>query len=434
MHSLEQLRSGELTGTTRLDLSAGLVEFPREIFDLADSLEVLNLSGNRLSRLPDDLPRLHRLRILFCSENAFTQVPAVLGQCPQLEMVGFKSNAIEHLPAAALPPKLRWLILTDNRLTHLPAELGHCQRLQKLMLAGNQLRVLPDSLAQLHNLELLRIAANRLEHLPGWLLQLPRLAWLAFAGNPCSDHEEHLSLARHPHPPVPREQLALGELLGQGASGLIHRAEWQVLGQTPRAMAVKLFKGAVTSDGLPHSEMAACLAAEPHANLTRVVGPLRQETGQPDGLLLELIEPRYQVLAGPPSLASCTRDVYAPERRFRADEALLIARGVASAVAQLHRSGILHGDLYAHNLLVDATGDCLLSDFGAASFFASESAEGLALQRLEVRAFGCLLEELLQRSDASLTEALEPLLQRCLHSEPGQRPLFAEISRALQDV
>lgn len=101
MHSLEQLRRGELTGISRLDLSAGLVEFPREIFDLADSLEVLNLSGNRLSSLPDDLPRLHRLRILFCSENAFTQVPAVLGQCPQLEMAGFKSNAIEHLPAAA---------------------------------------------------------------------------------------------------------------------------------------------------------------------------------------------------------------------------------------------------------------------------------------------------------------------------------------------
>ncbi|MBB6342998.1 hypothetical protein HNP49_003186 [Pseudomonas fluvialis] len=434
MHSLEQLRRGELAGITRLDLSADLLEFPREIFDLADSLEVLNLSGNRLSCLPDDLPRLHRLQILFCSENAFTQVPAVLGQCPQLEMVGFKSNAIEHLPAAALPPQLRWLILTDNRLTHLPEELGHCQRLQKLMLAGNQLRELPDSLAQLHNLELLRIAANRLEHLPAWLLHLPRLTWLAFAGNLCSDHEEKLSLARHPHPPVPRSQLALGELLGQGASGLIHRATWQVPGQAPRAMAVKLFKGAVTSDGLPHSEMAACLAAEPHANLARVVGPLQQEAGQPDGLLLELIDPRYQVLAGPPSLASCTRDVYAPERRFSPDEALRIARGVAAAVAQLHRSGILHGDLYAHNLLADASGDCLLSDFGAASFFAPESDEGLALQRLEVRAFGCLLEELLQRSDASLAEALEPLRQRCLDSEPEQRPLFAEISRALQDA
>ncbi len=46
MHTLQQLRSGELAGATRLDLSCGLREFPREIFELADSLEVLNLSGN----------------------------------------------------------------------------------------------------------------------------------------------------------------------------------------------------------------------------------------------------------------------------------------------------------------------------------------------------------------------------------------------------
>ncbi|ORE25079.1 protein kinase, partial [Pseudomonas aeruginosa] len=39
MHTLQQLRSGELAGTARLDLSCGLREFPREIFELADSLE-----------------------------------------------------------------------------------------------------------------------------------------------------------------------------------------------------------------------------------------------------------------------------------------------------------------------------------------------------------------------------------------------------------
>lgn len=429
MHSLEQLRRGELAGIRRLDLAADLDEFPREIFDLADSLEVLNLSGNRLRALPHDLSRLHRLQVLFCSDNPFETLPEVLGDCAQLEMVGFKSNRLREVPAAALPEKLRWLILTDNQIEALPDALGERPRLQKLMLAGNRLSELPPSLGALHQLELLRIAANRLETLPDWLLQLPRLAWLAFAGNPGSDRAEAAALASHPQAPIAREQLVLGELLGQGASGLIHRARWG-----EREVAVKLFKGQMTSDGLPHSEMAACLAAEPHANLARVVGPLQQEAGQPDGLLLELIDPRYQVLAGPPSLASCTRDLYAKERRFSPDQALRIARGVASAVTQLHGGGILHGDLYAHNLLVDASGDCLLSDFGAASFFAPDSAEGMALQRLEVRAFGCLLEELLQRSDASLAEALEPLLQRCLHSEPGQRPLFAEISRALQDV
>jgi Leucine-rich repeat (LRR) protein len=140
MHTLDQLRAGYLAGVTRLDLSAGLTEFPREIFDLADSLEILNLSGNALSSLPTDLPRLHRLRVLFCSDNQFTAVPEVLGQCPQLSMVGFKANQLRTLPAAALPPLLRWLILTDNQLESLPPEIGDCLQLQKLMLAATSSR------------------------------------------------------------------------------------------------------------------------------------------------------------------------------------------------------------------------------------------------------------------------------------------------------
>lgn len=95
MHTLQQLRSGELAGATRLDLSCGLREFPREIFELADSLEVLNLSGNALDSLPDDLGRLHRLKVLFCSANDFDELPAAVGDCPALSMVGFKSNLRE---------------------------------------------------------------------------------------------------------------------------------------------------------------------------------------------------------------------------------------------------------------------------------------------------------------------------------------------------
>ena len=178
MDTLAQLRAGQLTGITRLDLACGLTEFPREIFDLADSLEVLNLSGNDLSSLPDDLHRLTRLRVLFCSDNLFTELPACLGQCAALTMIGFKANAIETVPGAALPPLLRWLILTDNRITELPTELGDRPYLQKLMLAGNRLQRLPRSLSQCHRLELIRIAANQLSELPEWLLALPSLTWL----------------------------------------------------------------------------------------------------------------------------------------------------------------------------------------------------------------------------------------------------------------
>jgi Leucine-rich repeat (LRR) protein len=133
-----------VAGITRLDLSCGLTEFPREIFELADTLEVLNLSGNALSSLPDDLHRLTRMRVLFCSDNLFTELPECVGQCAALTMIGFKANRIRHVPGAALPPLLRWLILTDNCI-------DNCQRTgrapvpAKLMLAGNRLQALPAS-------------------------------------------------------------------------------------------------------------------------------------------------------------------------------------------------------------------------------------------------------------------------------------------------
>lgn len=437
MHTLEQLRAGQLTGLTRLDLSAGLTEFPREIFDLADTLEILNLSGNALSSLPADLPRLRKLRVLFCSDNQFTAVPEVLGECPQLSMVGFKANQIHTLPAAALPPRLRWLILTDNQLASLPPEIGSCQHLQKLMLAGNQLTTLPETLANCTNLELLRIAANQLTALPAWLLALPRLSWLAYAGNPFSAAAEAAVVARHPIAAIPWAQLRIEQQLGEGASGVIYRAGWHRGAAVPTEVAVKLFKGAVTSDGLPHSEMAACISAGLHPNLIAVRGKIAGHPAEAEGLVLELIDPIFGNLAGPPSLATCTRDVYAPSAAFGLAAALRMAQGIASAAAHLHAQGIMHGDLYAHNILYTKAGESLLGDFGAACFFdPADVATAEALQRLEVRAFGCLLDELLAHcpevaAAPAVAQAWLALAQRCTQPEVAARPLLAEIERAL---
>ena len=112
----------------------------------------------------------------------------------------------------------------------------------------------------------------------------------------------------------------------------------------------------MTSDGLPACEMAAALAAGDHANLTQVLGRV---VGHPDGTLgvvMTLIAPGYCNLAGPPSFESCTRDVYAADARFAFESVLHMARGVASALAHLHDRGIMHGDLYAHNLFANPMG------------------------------------------------------------------------------
>lgn len=430
MHTLAQLKAGQLAGITRLDLSCGLTEFPREIFELADSLQILNLSGNALSRLPDDLHRLPHLRVLFCSDNAFTELPECLGQCAQLSMIGFKANRISHVPAAALPPLLRWLILTDNCISHLPHELGERARLQKLMLAGNHLADLPESLANCHRLELLRIASNRFTRLPEWLLRLPSLTWLAYAGNPVEMAVE--VAADDATPNIAWAELELAEVLGEGASGVIRKALW-----TPRALpvAVKLYKGTITSDGSPLHEMQACIAAGLHPNLIKVQGRV---VGHPDGqaaLVMDLIDPSYRNLAALPSLASCTRDVYQADTRFSAEVALRMARGIASVAAHLHRHGITHGDLYGHNILWNEAGDCLLGDFGAASFHATvNTVETRALQRIEVRAFGVLLGELLERVEAAMSDELVELQRTCCQPDVLARPSFEEIEVLLNAI
>ncbi|TKK32978.1 protein kinase [Pseudomonas sp. CFBP13528] len=426
MNTLAQLKAGQLAGATRLDLACGLTEFPREIFELADSLEILNLTGNALSSLPDDLHRLRHLRVLFCSDNAFTELPECLGRCAQLSMIGFKANRIDTVPAAALPPQLRWLILTDNCISRLPDELGQRPLLQKLMLAGNQLTQLPPSLAQCENLELIRIASNRLTHLPQWLLSMPSLTWLAYAGNPV---EMAVTVTADATPDIPWTDLQLGEVLGEGASGIIRKALWK-----PRALpvAVKLYKGTITSDGSPLHEMQACIAAGLHPNLIKVQGRV---SGHPDhqaALVMDLIDPSYRNLAALPSLASCTRDVYSPGTRFSLDVALRMARGIASVAAHLHRHGITHGDLYGHNILWNAAGDCLLGDFGAASFHATaDTLETKALQRIEVRAFGVLLGELLARVEGAVADELVELQLGCCQPQVLARPSFDEIESLL---
>ena len=435
--TLSQLRAGQLKGIQRLDLGYGLTEFPREIFDLADSLEVLNLSGNALTSLPDDLPRLHKLRVIFGSDNRFTTLPDVLGQCPQLQMVGFKANQIQNVPAAALPPQLRWLILTDNQIEALPASIGECSQMQKLMLAGNRLRQLPDQLAQCLQLELLRISANQLGVMPPWLVDLPRLAWLACAGNPFSD--AHAQAHQHvPSTAVEWRNLRLQHVLGEGASGVIYQALLTTHRDShhdncePSPVALKLFKGAVTSDGWPHSELAACLAAasKPHPHVIPVIGPLAGHPEGTAGLVMQLIPPRFGTLAGPPSLQTCTRDVYPAGIDFSQQKIMRIALGVAHAAAHLHTRGLLHGDLYAHNVQCDADGFCLLGDMGGASFLPADRAASQALQRLEVRAFGCLLEELLAHGVQAPPAALTALRDTCLGT-PAKRPLFGQILQSL---
>lgn len=391
LHSLSQLKSGELTGIQHLKLSENLTEFPLEILSLADSLEILDLSDNHLNALPDDFSQLHKLKIFFASNNNFESLPEVLGQCPNLEMIGFKSNVISHVPANSLPLKLRWLILTNNLIETLPDSLGERPRLQKLALAGNRLTRLPQTMAQLSNLELLRISANGLTECPDQLLNLPKLAWFAFAGNPfCQSH-----IAVESVPEVASSSYSLQQVLGQGASGVISKAAWhQPQAAFPNDIAVKVFKGEVTSDGYPKDELQACLKVGNHPYLVQSLAQVNE-----DGylaLIMNLIPSHYRNLGLPPCFNSCTRDTFWPDFTLTISQIDKIVAQMESVFEHLHENQVCHGDLYAHNTLFDEQANIIFGDFGAASMYHMlTTKQQQQIKQVEHRALEHFIDDLL---------------------------------------
>jgi hypothetical protein len=97
--------------------------------------------------------------------------------------------------------------------------------------------------------------------------------------------------------------------------------------------------------------------------------------------------------------------------------------------------------VYAHNILWDpASGAALLSDFGAATLLPSgDAALRHKLQALDVRAFGCLLEELIARvlpdvRYAKVVAQVAELAQACLHLHGRERPTMVALAQHLARI
>lgn len=344
------------------------------------------------------------------------------------------------IPEHAFPRKLRWLILTNNEIKEIPRSIGLCGRLQKCMLAGNQLCSLPVEMALCRKLGLLRLSANKLEELPEWLFELPELSFLSFAGNPCTPS----GMADNPVlDDIKWADLNVQNLLGEGASGIISKGLWKT-SATEKDVAIKLFKGEVTSDGSPADEMNACIAAGQHANLIDPIGKIHEHPESKRGLVLELIPPHYTNLGLPPTLESCTRDAYVPGMVLELEKCKEILRGIASAAAHLHERGVKHGDLYAHNILIEKDGHALLGDFGAATLYGKEYDMAEKVERMEVLAFGHLIEDLLglverkigwvDEKEAIGIEGLSTLHWKCTSPVVGDRPCFLEVLEELEGL
>ena len=386
--------------------------------DLA-CLTKLNLPNCGLSSLPPELPTLlPNLSILFMPKNHFEELPETVGSCQQLQMISFKDNGMKRIHPEALQCQLRWLILTGNSLEEIPETIGRCHKLQKLMLSGNSLTKLPSTVSKLENLELVRLACNQFGESPTQLLQLPNLRWVALSNNPflyglnsrgANDSDKHNNNIL----PIIDDSILEDDkwpVLGQGAGGVTRKATWaNDDAGSPQVVAVKTYSGEITSDGSPQDERAINVVAA-SLNDDSLIKLFGQTSGN-HSLVMEFLD-GYEALAGPPSLESCSRDVYDPNQQNKliGNETLCwsIVMNMLRVLCKLHQKGINHGDFYAHNILISTktgttsqsnettttTKDVKLSDFGAAFFYDSNTEYGKYIQTIELRSFIVLVEEL----------------------------------------
>jgi len=175
---LEMRRSG------RCDLSGRrLTALPQEICELTD-LRILTLDGNHLATLPAEIGQLVGLRALRLDGNQLTEMPVEIGQLTHLQTLTLHQNRLTALPAEiGQLTDLETLTLDGNQLTALPAQIGQLAHLQVLRLDGNQLTALPAQIGQLTDLNMLTLDGNQLTALPAQIGQLTSLQTLKLDGN-----------------------------------------------------------------------------------------------------------------------------------------------------------------------------------------------------------------------------------------------------------
>ncbi|CAK7217731.1 hypothetical protein SCUCBS95973_003244 [Sporothrix curviconia] len=459
-----------------------------------------------------------QLRWLILTDNRLAHIPASIGRCARLEKCMLAGNQLTGLPdAMARCQNLTLLRLAANRLEALPGWLLSMPRLAFLSFAGNPCSA-ANALSSAKDTAAPATSASQstLPHVDWNQIEMHHVLGEGASGiiskgtirstiggsgnagtaassrgpssalNSCGPSGFNTPSLSGTSTPALSVSSGASSVFSTATSSLsaLSATTSASAGTNPSSstlspspslslspstpVAVKIFRGALTSDGTPYDEMAACMAAGQHVNLVQVHGQIRWGEDEEEdaeeaieanetkeaapasfrgGLIMELIPPQYRVLGQPPSFDSCTRDCFdtaSDNSHLPVPAAMAILSGVASAAAHLHARGIAHGDLYAHNILVaravdantaDAATHAILSDFGAATLYGSTGLESLEkLEKLEVLAFAHLVEDvvgLMAEEPSSIRQQLLRLHEQCAVQDVTKRPAFSTLVREL---
>ncbi|KAI5303197.1 hypothetical protein KEM56_007802, partial [Ascosphaera pollenicola] len=149
-------------------------------------LETLDIKGNNLTMLCDEITSLTSLHVLDVSDNSLTSFPAaIFTNVPLLELNAKNNKLHGDLISAPITnvSRLQTLNVTGNALTRLsPLDDLSLPSIKQLLIGGNRITDLPDMSTWTH---LMNIVAddNKLTKLPDGFTELSSLRIADFTGN-----------------------------------------------------------------------------------------------------------------------------------------------------------------------------------------------------------------------------------------------------------
>lgn len=127
------------------------------------SLESINLSGNQIESLSQDIGNLSQLRSLDVGFNQLKSLPDGVGLLNNLRHLKAASNQIGYLPGnLGQSRSLITLDLSYNQLTSIPGEIGNCPDISEIHLNDNLIDTIPQSFNNLSNGVIIYLQNNEL--------------------------------------------------------------------------------------------------------------------------------------------------------------------------------------------------------------------------------------------------------------------------------
>ncbi|BBM83570.1 leucine-rich repeat domain-containing protein [Candidatus Uabimicrobium amorphum] len=171
-----------------VDVSNNRIQRLPAVMGSLSELRELNAGVNLLKEIPPQIGNLTNLHTLSLYNNQIFELTQQIGKLCCLQNLNLRYNTLENLPREiGQLQQLTFLDISENQIVTLPHEIGDLINLRTFYARENGLTTLPDSMENWQNVTHIDLYHNKIEELPWQICHLSNLSTLNLEGNPISD-------------------------------------------------------------------------------------------------------------------------------------------------------------------------------------------------------------------------------------------------------